>query len=66
MSNMEQVEDNLKTFTDFEPLNEAEQEAVRQVADALHNVVKNGCTACKILYAMSGRSEHSWKLWRME
>ena len=47
MSNMEQVEDNLKTFTDFEPLNEAEQEAVCQVADALHKRVKNGCTACR-------------------
>ena len=65
MSNMEQVEDNLKTFTDFEPLNEAEQEAVCQVADALQ-ACKERLYSLQILYAMSGRCEHSWKLWRME
>ena len=47
MSNMEQVEDNLHTFGNFEPLNQKEQEAVSQVAEALHKRVKNGCTACK-------------------
>ncbi len=47
MSTMAQVEDNLKTFTDFEPLSEKEQETVMQVADALHARVQNGCTGCK-------------------
>lgn len=47
MSTMAQVEDNLKTFTDFEPLSEKEQETVMLVADALHARVQNGCTGCK-------------------
>jgi len=47
MSDMAQVEDNLSTFTPFEPLGEAEQAAVASVADALHARVMNGCTACR-------------------
>ncbi len=47
MSTMAQVEDNLATFDSFEPLSVAEQELVNQVADALHNRVQNGCTACR-------------------
>lgn len=47
MSTMAQVEDNLKTFANFEPLSEKEQETIVQVADALHARVQNGCTGCK-------------------
>lgn len=47
MSNMEQVEDNLKTFTDFKPLNKAENEAVETVADMIKKKVYNGCTGCR-------------------
>lgn len=47
MSDMKQVEDNLKTFTDFEELSKQEQEKVEQVAQALHSRVQNGCTGCK-------------------
>lgn len=47
MSTMEQVEDNLKTFENFKPLNEVEQKAVKKVVDILHSRVKNGCTGCK-------------------
>ncbi len=47
MSDMSQVEDNLKTFTDFEVLSEEEQKVVEKVADTLHSRVQNGCTACR-------------------
>ncbi|MDE6365497.1 MAG: aldo/keto reductase [Lachnospiraceae bacterium] len=47
MSTMAQVEDNLKTFDAFEPLSEAEQRVVEQVADALRKRVQNGCTNCR-------------------
>ena len=47
MSTPEQLEDNLKTFTDFKPLTEEEEEAVKEVADTLHKRVFNGCTGCR-------------------
>ncbi len=47
MSAMEQVEDNIKTFADFAPLDESEQKVIAQVAETLHNRVQNGCTACR-------------------
>lgn len=47
MSTMEQVEDNLRTFSPFSPLSEAEQETVTQVVELLHSRVQNGCTGCR-------------------
>ncbi len=47
MSTMEQVEDNLSTFTNFEPLSDAEREIIEKVADALRGRVQNGCTGCR-------------------
>lgn len=47
MSAMNQLDDNLQTFTDFEPLSEAEQETVKEVVDLLNSRVQNGCTGCK-------------------
>lgn len=47
MSNMGQVEDNLATFDHFEPLSDAEQKVVEDVADALRRRVQNGCTGCR-------------------
>ena len=47
MSDMSQVEDNLKTFVNFEPLSDQEQQVVENVAETLHSRVQNGCTACK-------------------
>lgn len=47
MSDKKQVEDNLKTFSKFEPLSNQEQEVIESVAKTLHSRVKNGCTACK-------------------
>lgn len=47
MSDMEQVEDNLRTFGDFQPLSEKEHGAIREVIDLLHSRVQNGCTGCR-------------------
>ena len=46
MSTMEQVEDNLHTFGNFEPLTQKESELVSQVAYAIKKPTKNGCTGC--------------------
>ncbi len=47
MSNMEQVEDNLKTFGEFKPLSEKEQATVKEVVDRINSRVQNGCTGCQ-------------------
>ena len=46
MTTMKQVEDNLKTFDVFEPLNAKEQEAVEIVTCNLKQRINNGCTGC--------------------
>lgn len=46
MSNLEQVQDNLNTFNDFKPLNDAEQSAVKSVMEKLVKRVRNNCTGC--------------------
>lgn len=46
MSDMAQVDDNLKTFSTFEPLDEMESDVVEKVAATLHSRVQNGCTGC--------------------
>lgn len=47
MSTMEQVQDNLKTFKEFKPLDEAEKKLVNDVVAAVKARVKNGCTGCR-------------------
>ncbi len=47
MSNMEQVEDNLKTFIDFKPMQEKEYRAVEKVKEIINSRVQNGCTGCR-------------------
>ncbi|MGN0371552.1 MAG: aldo/keto reductase [Enterocloster sp.] len=47
MSSMEQVEDNLKTFENFRPLNREALECVERAAKAIRSKVKNGCTGCR-------------------
>ena len=47
MSNMEHVKDNIKTFTDYRDLTDAEQQVIVEVADALRARVQNGCTRCR-------------------
>lgn len=46
MSDMEQVEDNVKTFSPFVPLSLKEKELVADVAGAIKSRTKNGCTGC--------------------
>ncbi|MCM1118757.1 MAG: aldo/keto reductase [bacterium] len=47
MSNMEQVEDNLKTFGDFKALSEAEQTTIQEVVELMNSRIQNGCTGCR-------------------
>ena len=46
MSTMDQVNDNLDTFGQFNPLNEEEQAAVAHVTKSLSERINNGCTGC--------------------
>ena len=46
MTTMEQLEDNLSTFSPFVRLDEKEEQAVKETAKRLRQRVKNGCTAC--------------------
>ena len=47
MGSMEQLEDNLNTFSNFRPLSEKEQATVEETARRLSQRVKNGCTGCQ-------------------
>ncbi len=47
MSTYEQVLDNLDTFEEFKLLDEAEKQVVDNVAEAIRNRIKNGCTKCR-------------------
>ncbi len=47
MSNEEQMEDNIKTFTSFEPLSDDEFKIINEVTDELLGMPQIGCTACK-------------------
>ncbi|MBE5868990.1 MAG: aldo/keto reductase [Lachnospiraceae bacterium] len=46
MSTMEQVEDNIKTFTDFKPLTKKEEETIVKIRETMRARVQNGCTGC--------------------
>ena len=46
MSTMAQVEDNLKTFSNFETLSDAEQAEIKDIVKTLRGRVQNGCTGC--------------------
>ena len=47
MSTMEQVEDNLKTFSSFRPLSERETQEISDIVALINSRVQNGCTGCK-------------------
>ena len=47
MSTEEQMADNVKTFTNFEPLTEEEQALVGKVRAIMLNVPQIGCTSCR-------------------
>lgn len=46
MSTMEQVEDNLKTFNNFEPISEKEKEIIFEVRKRMLELSKVDCTSC--------------------
>ncbi len=52
MSNVEQMKDNLSYMKEFHPLNEEEQEAIRQAQRILGNSSTIPCTACR--YCVEG------------
>ena len=52
MSNMEQMEDNIRTFTDFEPMSDDELTIINEVTEELLGMPQIGCTACK--YCVDG------------
>ncbi len=56
MGTIEQMEENTKTFTDFRPLDEREQEAVRACRDAILSAPTVACTACR--YCCEGCPMH--------
>lgn len=47
MSNVGQMEDNLSYMRDFKPLNEEEQEIIRQAQRIMGNAATVPCTACR-------------------
>lgn len=47
MTTMGQVEDNLKTFTDFQPLSDKETNTIEGIVSLINSRVRNGCTACR-------------------
>lgn len=47
MSNEEQMNDNIGTFTDFEPLQDDEMRIINEVTEKLLGIPQIGCTSCK-------------------
>ena len=47
MSTVDQMQDNINTFTNFKPLTEEEFKLIDEVKEKLSKRVKNGCTGCK-------------------
>ena len=47
MSNMQQMEDNIRTMQDFKPLDEREMKAVRKVCDIINAQNLIPCTSCR-------------------
>ena len=52
MSNMDQMEDNIRSMKDFSPFTEAEYTAVYRVADIIRAIPTIPCTGCK--YCVDG------------
>jgi len=52
MSDMDQVKDNIATFSPVKPLNEKEYAAVREVVDKIRSLPTIPCTSCR--YCVEG------------
>ena len=47
MSSEEQMDDNIATFTDFEPISDEELKIINEVTEEILAIPQIGCTACK-------------------
>ena len=47
MSNMEQMQENIRTFEEEKPLSAKEQETLLAIADGMVNKIALPCTACR-------------------
>ncbi|MCR5762978.1 MAG: aldo/keto reductase [Treponema sp.] len=56
MSTEEQMDDNIKTFTGFEPLSAEEMKIIDEVTDEILRIPQIGCTACR--YCTDGCPMH--------
>lgn len=56
MSNMEQMEDNIRSMADYRPLDEREQEAVKKVCRIFKEQDLIPCTTCR--YCVAGCPKH--------
>ena len=52
MSDRSQMEDNIRTFTDFEPLTDGEKKMLEEIREEILNIPQIGCTACR--YCVDG------------
>ncbi|MBR1906479.1 MAG: aldo/keto reductase [Clostridiales bacterium] len=52
MSTQEQLDDNMNTFKNFEPLSDEEKEAIEKVKEVMFRIELVGCTACR--YCVDG------------
>ena len=52
MSTQDQMEDNMNTFKNFEPLSDEERAAIDKVIEVMFRVEQIGCTACR--YCVDG------------
>lgn len=65
MSTMDQVVDNVNTFSNLATLNEEEKNIVEQVANDIHSRIKVGCTACAYCMPCPAgvKIPHHFRLW---
>jgi predicted aldo/keto reductase-like oxidoreductase len=52
MSTQDQIDDNMNTFRNFEPLTDEEKDAIEKVKEVMFRVELIGCTACR--YCVDG------------
>ncbi len=52
MSTQDQLEDNMNTFRNFEPLSDEEKKAIEKVKEVMFRIELVGCTACR--YCVEG------------
>lgn len=56
MSNLEQLEENMRTFDPLQPLSPREREALSQAAELIRQAIAIPCTACR--YCTDGCPQH--------